>query len=478
MLTSNTKKGQVIKGAFWSAIERFSVQIVQFVVAIILSRILTPSDFAIVAIAMVFNVIFQTINESGFSLALIYKQDRDQKDFSTVFFANIVISLISYVLIYFFSYPISNFYHIPQLEIVMKLLGLNLVISSFGIVQIAKFTINVDFKRQAKASFLAALISGSVGIVYAYTYKNVYAIVVQSVLYQLINVICLWIFAKWKPSFVYSHERLIILFKYAYKLTLARLVSLIFDDIYTLFIGKLFPVYILGCYNRAISFGQISSKNIINIIQRVSVPVLCSEQDDLVRMRYVLLKFMTTAAMIVYPILAGLMLLSTPITIILLTDKWINVSEILLYVSPIGFFYLISTFNRNIYNAVGRTDIALKMEIIKKIIFVVIFVVAIQFDFHIVLISQIIISIFEMIVDTYKINQLIGLSLFVQFKALFKIIVSTIVMSIVVYAILVFVDNLYLKVLIGVFVGFCVYLYMCLILKILDYSLIKKYISK
>lgn len=477
MKNFNNKKERAIRGSFWSAIDRFSVLGIQFVVSIILARLLMPDEFAIIAIATIFNVIFQTINEAGLGTALVYKLDRDDKDFSTVFFSNIFIAIFSYLIVYFISIPIADFYQIPLLVPVMRLLGLNLIISSLGIVQLTKFVINVDFKKQAQASLISVIISGILGVVAALLFKNVYAIVLQSLSFQIVNVICVWRLSRWTPSFCFSCKRFLYIFNYAYKLILARLISVVFDDLYSLAIGKIFSASSLGCYNRANSFMLLSSRNIINIIQRVSIPLLCEEQNSNTGMQRVMLKFMSSTALIVYPMLAGLMLLSKPLILVLLTDKWALSSEILLYICPIGFFYLISTFNRNIYNATGKTGVALKIEIFKKSMFVAIFFIAIHFDFRLVLLSQIFISIIEMIIDMYNVRVLIGLKFSSQFGALKKVLLSTFIMSLCMYFVLSLISNIYLELFLGIFVGLIVYAYSCYLFKMIDFKKIFIYIK-
>lgn len=459
-------KQTAIKGVAWSTIERFSVQGIQFLVSIVLARLLTPADFGLVAIVIVFSTIFQTINESGFNLALIHKLDRDDLDYSTVFYSNIVIGVVSYLILFFIAPFLADFYGAESFTMVMRTLSLTLIVNAFGLIQTAKYTINIDFKTLARASLVAAIFSGIFGVIFAYVYHNVYAIVFQSLLYSFVYVLLMWTYSKWRPKIVFSTKRFKDLFDYAYKLIFARLISVVFEDIYSLAIGKLYTPSVLGLYNRASAFTYVSSRNIIGSVQRVSIPMLCQAQKSNVDMQAVLLKFICSTALIVYPLLAGLMVLAEPLVEVILGDKWTGAAKFLYYTCPIGYFYLISTFNRNVFNATGRTDWALKAEVLKKTIFVAIFLLTTQYQIDILLIGLIIISLIEMLIDAYFTYRQIGTTLLLQLKSLFPIVVSSLIMAVVVgFTINLFYSNV-LKLFAGGIVGFAVYFLCCYLLNI------------
>lgn len=466
----HNEKNKAIKGVFWSGVEKFSVLGVQFLVSIVLARLLTPDDFGLIAIVLVFSTIFQTINEAGFNTALIHKQDRDELDYSTAFATNLFIGIVSYVLLFIAAPLIANFYENENLTLVMRILSLNLIINAIGLVPMAVFTIRVDFKTQARASLTAAIISGIIGITSAYIFRNVYAIVAQQISYSLINVILMSFFAKYRIILSFSRDRYSNLFSYASKLIGARLISVIFDDIYSLAIGKLYTPASLGCYNRAQSFQQILSKNIINIVQRVSVPMLCEQQHDYKQMQNVLLRFMSTTALIVYPLLVGLMVLSKPLVLTVLGEQWVFASKMLLYTCPIGFFYLISTFNRNIYNAIGRTDLAFKAELIKKAIFICIFLFTMRYDIQILLLGLILISIIEMLIDVTIVKNQIGLSLAKELKSIAGIVAASVFMSIIVYFATTIFNSSLIKLVTGFSVGVISYATLCYVFNIANFK--------
>lgn len=446
-------KKRAVKGVIWSGIERFSVQIVQFVISIILARILSPSDFGLLALVMVVINILQVFNEVGFGAALMQKLDRDELDFSTVFVFNMVLGIVLYGLVYLLAPFMALFFNNTELTLLIRLIGLNLIISSFIIVQRTRLWINVDFKTQAKASFIAVIISGSIGIYCAYVDWGVMALIVQSLVNNLVNTVLIWLFVKWKISLRFSYERFVGLFNYAYKLILARLVNSVFNEIYSIVIGKAYTPVQLGYFNRAKSFTELSSGNITSIVQKVSVPLLCEAQHDNKRMGEVLLKFIKNTAFIAFPLLCGLFVLAEPLISVLLTDKWLPSVWILRVLCPVGMMYVISTFNMNVFNATGRTDWALKSEIIKKIIYVGVIAIAVFFGFKALIYSQILIAIIELTISTYYTKKQIGLSLYSQLSSLSSIFFLSFIMAILVWGITFMMSNIYYKLLIGIFTG-------------------------
>ncbi len=466
----NALRQRAIKGVAWSAVERFSVQIIQFIISVILARLLLPSDFGLIAIVMIIINILQTINETGFGTALINKQNRDELDFSTVFVLNIFLGFFLYAILYILAPSISVFFKQPQLTHLSRLIGLNLIIASIVVVQRTKLLIDVDFKTQAKVSLISVVISGIVGIYTAYNGFGVMALVIQSLLNNGLNTLFIWIFVKWRPKLQLSLNRLKSLFDFAYKLILARLINTIFVEAYSFVIGKVYTPEQLGYFNRAKSFETLSSNNIAGIVQRVSTPILCEVQNDNQQLARILIKFITSTALIVYPLLFGLFVLAEPLISVLLTDKWLPSARMLKILCPVGLFYVISTFNRNVFNATGRTDWALKTEIIKKIIFIGIIILSLYFGFTALLISQIVIAIIEFFVDTYYTQKQIGITPFQQLKSLTGIILASFAMALLVGISTYFIENNLLKLIIGTIIGIIVYSIICSVFNVCNFK--------
>ena len=256
LIVLSSLKQKTISGVLWSCVERFSVQGIQFV---IMHIILLPSDYGMIGMLAIFIAIAQTLIDSGFSNALIQKKDRSEIDYSTVFYFNIVVGIILYFILFFSSPLIARFYNTPELTGLTRVLALNLFINSLAVVQRAILSIKIDFKTQAKASFSAAIISGIVGIVMAYTGFGVWSLAVQTVLNAFVNTVLLWIFSKWIPLKVFSFESFKKLFAFGSKLLASGLLDTIYRNIYTIVIGKKFASTDLGYFTRADQFAQFPS---------------------------------------------------------------------------------------------------------------------------------------------------------------------------------------------------------------------------
>jgi O-antigen/teichoic acid export membrane protein len=265
-------KQKATKGVLWSAIERFSVQGVQFVISVILARLLFPEDFGLLALVFIVINVLQTINEVGFGASLMFKQDRDDLDFSSVFVLNIFMGVFLYIVLYLTAPFLASFFNQPQLTLITRITGISLLINSFVVVQRTKLLIEVNFKTQAKASLIAVIISGAIGIIAALQNYGVWALVFQILISSSLNVILIWKYVKWRPSLSFSYDRFLFLFNFAYKLIIARLINTIFEQVYSLVIGKIYSPAQLGYFNRGQSFIFLTSNNITGIIQRVSTP--------------------------------------------------------------------------------------------------------------------------------------------------------------------------------------------------------------
>ncbi|KAA6316526.1 Teichuronic acid biosynthesis protein TuaB, partial [termite gut metagenome] len=321
--------GESLKGVVWSAVDRFSVQGIQFVLSIILARLVAPSEYGLIAMLGIFLAIAQTFIDSGFSNALIQKKDRTETDYSTVFYFNIAVAGIVYAILFICSPYIAGFYKEPQLEIITKWVGLNIVISAFSIVQRTKLTVKLDFKTQTKASLLAVIVSGCIGIALAYQGFGVWALVIQALSSSFLNTLLLWIFAKWKPSLIFSWQSFHILFSFGSKLLLSSLLHTLYMNLYTLIIGRRFSAVNVGYFNRSQTLAMFPSTNITDIISRVMYPSLCSIQDEEERLKKLFFKYLRMVSFIVFPLMIGLSVLSKPLIQVVLTDKWLPAASLL-----------------------------------------------------------------------------------------------------------------------------------------------------
>lgn len=363
---SKSLKQTATKGIFWSVAERFSVQGTQFFIMLVMARLLSPSDYGLVGMITVFIALSQSLIDSGFSQALIRKQDRTETDNCTVFYFNIVIAVTLYFLLFAVSPAVATFYDTPELCKVMRVVSIVIIINALTVVQRTLLTAKIDFKTQAKASFAAAVISGILGIVLALNGYGVWALVYQQIINQVINTIILWCYSTWRPKLIYSWLSFRNLFAFGSKLMAVGLIDITYNNIYPIIIGKVFSPADLGHYSRARNFSDLPSSNVAGILQRVTYPLLCQIQNEDARLAIVYRRFLKLSAFVIFPLMCGLAGLSTPLITTLIGEKWLFCSELLTIICFTMMWYPIHSINLNLLQVKGRTDIFLKLEFYKK----------------------------------------------------------------------------------------------------------------
>lgn len=476
---SDSIKHQAVKGVMWSAVERFSVQGIQFVLTIIIARLVLPSDYGLIAMLNIFLAIAQVFVDSGFSNALIQKKDRTETDFSTVFYFNIFISVISYLLLYFSAPYIASFYKEPDLSSVTRWIGLNIIIAGFSVVQRAKLTINVDFKRQAKASLTAVLISGIMGILLAYKGLGVWSLVVQSLSNSLLNTLLLWIFTRWVPKWVFSRESFNTLFSFGSKLLLSGLLHTIYINMYSLVIGRKYSSMDVGFYNRSCQFSGFPSINIVTIITRVFFPLLCEIQDDNERLKTLFIRYLRMSCFIVFPLMIIMAVLSQPFILLLLTDKWLPAADLLSILCFAYMWYPVMVVNNQILNVKGRSDYFLYAEILKKVIAIAILFITLPFGVRILCWGIVVYNIFDMAIIIYYSKKVVFVNYWEQIYNIMPLFFVSLLTGGMVYLSIQFFDgNLLGELAIGSLIGLLVYILFCLIFRIREIDQIVLAIKK
>lgn len=456
---SESLKSKTIKGLVWSALERFSVQGVSFVVMIIMARMLSPNDYGLIGMLTVFLAISQTLADSGFYQALMRKLDRTEVDNSTVFYFNIVIGLLMYCVLYVVAPLIADFYNEPILTDVMRVIGLSLVINSFVVVQRALYTINLDFKTQARASILATVVSGMVGIVMAYQGYGVWSIAWYQLTNLSVDVAILWILSSWRPKWVYSWASFREMFGFGSKIMISSLLDTIYTNIYLIVIGKIFKASDLGYYTRAKQFADFPSANLNGIIQRVTYPVLCSINNDDVRLSSVYRRFLKITAYAIFPLMTGLAAIAKPLILILLKEQWEFTIVLLQIICFSMMWYPVHSINLSLLQVKGRSDLFLKLEVYKKIVGVAILCITVPMGLVPMCIGAIFSSLISLIINTYYTGKLINVGFIRQMKDLFPILLLNLSMSLIVYALVqISPFNNFINLLGGITVGVVYYL--------------------
>lgn len=470
---------KVVKGTFWSAFERFSVQGISFVVQIVLARLLVPKDYGLVGMLVVFLSISQSFIDSGFSTALIQKKNASNKDFSTVFYFNVVVSIVLYWILYAAAPFIAHFYHQPLLKDILRISGLTLIINSFAVVQRTILTIKIDFKTQSRASFTAAIISGAVAICLAYYGLGVWALVVQTLISAIINCVLLHVFSKWHPFWYFSLDRLRNLFKFGVNILISGLVYTLYGQLYILIIGKKFKANDLGCYTRADQFYSFPSSNICEILKRVYFPALCQIRDDKEHLISAYRKSLKASALIVFPLMMLFAAISEPLIRIVLTDKWLGVVWMLQLLCFRGMLFPVTTLNLNVLNVIGRSDVFLKVQLYTHAIAImVVCLLAVWADITMLIICQIVIVYIMLGIGSIYVNKYIGYSIFNLIKDLKGVFLLSIITGSIAYWVISFFTIPVLQLMVGVGVFLLMFLSLAWILNVADIRLIKVQLLK
>ena len=456
-MSEQTLKQATTKGLFWSSVERFSNQGVQFVFSIILARLLSPSDYGIIAMVTIFFAVAQSFVDSGFSNALVRKTDRVEEDLSTCFYFNIGVGIIAYIVLFLIAPLVANFYSQPILSPIIRITGLGVILNSLCVVQQALFTIKIDFKSQAKITLSATVISGIVGIILAYQGYGIWALVWQGVASSIVRMGLLWLMSKWRPRTGFSKSSFNYLFGYGSKLLVSGLLDTIYNNIYPIVIGKFYNPAQLGNYSRALGWAQLPSANITSILQRVTFPVLSAIQDDTLRLQNSYRRLLKLSAFIVFPLMMGLAAVASPLIRVILTAKW---DGCVLYLQILCFalmLYPIHAINLNLLQVKGRSDIFLRLEIIKKIIGVIILIITIPLGITAMCLGMVFSSIICLIINTYYTSRFIDVGLLTQLKELKIILINSLVMGGGIYILTSFIDIEGLKLVMGIVIGLLFY---------------------
>ncbi|WP_075557360.1 lipopolysaccharide biosynthesis protein [Parabacteroides timonensis] len=468
-------KQQVTKSVLWSAIERFSVQGIQFLLSIVIARQLLPSDYGLVAMLSIFMAIAQTFIDGGFANALIQKKDRSETDYSTVFYFNILIALVLYILLYLASPFIAVFYEEMQLEEIAKVAGLVLIVNSFGIVQQAKLTVALDFKRMAFASLIAVLVSGLVGVWMAYSGYGVWTLVYQSLFNNVMRVILIWVYSQWKPRLSFSGQSFYVLFLFGSKLLLSSLLHTIYTNLYTLIIGKKFASVELGYYNRAFTLAQFPSTNLTNVIVRAVYPIQCRIQDDDEQLCNMFLKYMRIACYLIFPIMIGFCAVAEPLVRIILTDKWLPVVPLLQILCIAYMWDPVMKINHTILNVKGRSDYFLYAEILKKGIAFIILFATLPFGVMVMCAGLIVYAFADIMIITYFTYKLTNISLKTQLKELLPVLFLSFSMGGLVYGSICLFGNAWIQLSVGIIVGISYYLFISVLFHFKEMKILRSF---
>lgn len=418
----------VKKGILWSAVERFSTQGIQFLLSILIARQVLPSEYGLIAMLTIFMSIGQVFIDSGFSNALIQKKDRKDEDFSTVFYFSLIMSVCIYSLLFFLAPYIADFYNEPRLISIVRTSFITLIIGTLYIVQRTKMTLEMDFKTISFISLAAIVISGVLGVTLAYQGYGVWALVSQSISSSIITCTLFLVLGKGVRLRHFSGESFRSLFSFGSKILCTSLLDVTYSNIYNIIIGKVYSTKELGLYNRSYTLSQFPSRNIYNVCSRVIYPKFCSIQEDKDDLFRVFLNYIGKISFFVVPLMFGMASLSNPFIQIVLSEKWIECAPYLSILCISYSLFPIMNMHFDFLTSMGYSNLALKAEILKKIIGAIAIASCLPFGVLALCVATLVNNISDILIISYFCRQTTHYSLTILLKRLWKIFLCSSIM--------------------------------------------------
>ena len=423
-------KEKAINGMIWSFVERFGYLMCQFITNIVLARLLTPTDFGLVGMILVFIALSLTFIDGGFGSALIQKSNPSELDYSTAFIVNVVLSLLIYVFLVFFSPNIAAFYNQPQLSLFLRIIGVILIIDAFGIVQINILVKRVNFKMIAKLNVISAFVSCCMAIIFAYLGFGVWSLIIQYILNSITRTSLVWFSTSWSPRLVFSMSSFKELFDFGSKILAARFISELYINLQSLVIGKVYTSADLGFFTQAKQLQQIPVNSLATIVNNVTFPVYSELQNDYFKLVIGIRKTLRTVAFFNFPLMVLLTVIANPLISFLYSEKWIDaVPYFQVLCLGFGLLLIVHSVNINVMKALGLSSWVLKLEILKKCIGVILIVIGVKFYGIIgMLLALTLNSYIEFFLNGHYIGKAINYGASLQLKDLF----STFILSLTV----------------------------------------------
>mgnify|MGYP002575688853 FL=1 len=361
-------KNKTIKGVGWSAADALLGQGVTFIVGLVLARLLSPDEYGLIGICLIFTTVLNGIVDSGFSNALIRKKEVTDEDYNTMFMTNMAISIVLYVLLFISAPLVSDFFHRIELTALVRVTGLILFLNALSITQVTILTKNIDFKTKTKASLVSAIISGVIGIVMAFMGYGVWSLVAQQLSKQLLYTLCLWVLNKWCPKFTFYNDSFKYMWGFGWKLLVSGILNNVWNQLYQVVIGRCYTSSTLGHYTRANECASIFSSNLTTIIQRVTFPVLSELQDDKKKLLVSYRKLIKVSMFVTVICMFALGAMAEPMIYSLIGPQWHQAATFLPFICITMSLYPLHAINLNMLQVQGRSDLFLYLEIVKKII--------------------------------------------------------------------------------------------------------------
>lgn len=460
---------QVISAMKWSYMQQFSSQFINFTINLILARILEPEDFGTIALLYIFITIGNALIDGGMSSSLIRTKDAKQEDFDTVFLTNILFSLILYLIIFFTAPYVEIFYGVKDLSFILRVFSCSFIISSFGGVQRVLLIKQMKFKQQMIIALPSIILSGSIGVCLACFGFGVWSLIWITIIRELINNLQLWFYSDWKPTLFYDKKRFKIHFSFGFKLAIVEVIRSIFVNIYPILIGKFYSVSQVGLFRQADTLKQLPVSNISGALKKVIFPVFAEIQNNNSLLKKIYVKITVLLFSVLCPMFVFMSILSKPIVLVLLTEKWIEAAPFLSILSFVGLFSVFNIFSSLIINVKNKSIILLFIEIFEKLFTIILIVVLFKFGIYALILSAMFMEFTSTILRMYFTGRIISYPLFEQFKNVSSFFFFTILSSLIVFLIYNFTEkmgfSIYLQLIIPTLLGLTSYISLYYIFK-------------
>jgi len=460
-------KSKAFSGVFWTFLHGFGSRGVRFVVELIMARVLLPEDFGVIGMLAIFISISETLVDSGFSNALIQRQSKNPVDFSTVFVFNIIISVFIYLMLFIGAPYIAEFYNVEELTPITRILGIEVIINSFSIINRAKLLIKLDFKSIAIITLFASTIAGIIGIILVYNDFGVYSLVLYSLSSYIIQAVLFSLKAKWKPSLAFSLQSFKDLFSFGGNLLLANILSNIYSNIYSIAIGKKYNSKELGFFTKAEQFTTFSISSIGIIFSKVTFPLLSSQGNSNEQLKDVYIKFIRVSSFFVFPLAFYLCFFAHPLIIFTLTEKWASAIIILQFLCLDCMWDPFCKLNTNLLLVKGYSKLILKLEILKRVLSITILFITIPFGIVYICIGRVVYSYMAVYINTYYTGKIIPeLRVLNQLRHVLPYFLCALITGGMSYFISMFFTSSFARLLIGLVVFTTIYLFATKLLRI------------
>lgn len=469
-MAQQSLRDKTIKGTMWSAIDNVAHLGVQFVVSIVLARLLSPDDYGLIGIITIFTTVCTAIINGGFSNALIRTQNPTDEDYNTAFICNLLMSILLYAIVFLCSPLIAAFFNRQELVALTRVSSFTMIIGALAIVQQTRLTKRIDFKTQTKITLIASILSGIIGIALALMDYGVWALVVQGIVAQVLRTVLLWFFNHWAPSLRFSKESFNRLFGFGWKMMASGILDSLWTQLYQVIVGKFYSPSTLGQYTRAKQFSTLFSSNLTTVIQRVTYPVLSDIQNEKERMVAAYRRIIKTTMFMTFALMFALGAVSEPLLYCLIGSKWHEAATYLPWICLIGSLYPLHAMNLNMLQVQGRSDLFLGLEIIKKIIGIVPLMIGAFIGIFPMLYTSVFTSIICYFLNSYFPGKLLGYTSWMQIKDVALSFVISLIMAVVVYLMKYLPLSNWLILPMQIILGFFFFFFLCRITKIEEYK--------